>query len=322
MTKNYGYGIGLKLLQQEGIEAIHNASLEILSEVGVKIAHKKAQEVLTGAGCTIDKEKDIVYFPKNVVIDAIDSLPKTTHVWYGRDPSKDFDSEKNKVRFGSSGTCPYINDLYTGERRLTTLADVELTAKIIDGIDSIPAYMLAVPACDIPPELMSLYQSVAILKNTSKNFVNTHETPWIFTQQLRMYELVAGGKEAFRQRPFAAVAVLPVSPLELLTDEVEAMFMGLEYDMPIDFFNDTMAGSTAPATLAGTLVVINAEILAGVTLAQNIKKGARCIYGTSSSIMDFKAMTTTIGAPEHAMISACAVQLSQYYNMTSITGGT
>ncbi len=321
MQQDYSaYGMGLQVLSESDLDAIHDATLDVLSSVGIRCTSKKAQELMAGAGCTIDAEKDIIHFPPQVVMNALSHIPKSW-MTYGVDPAMDWEVELNRVRLGNSGICPYIVDLYTGERRASTLDDVAMTARIVDAMDEIPSYMLAVPAQDVPQPVMSLYQSATILQNTTKHFENMHDNCWVLEKQLRMYALVAGGKDQFRERPFSGLAVDPVSPLEILGEEADMMFLALDYNMPITFFNDIMAGSTAPATLAGTLVVLNAEILAGVTIAQTIKPGACVRYGTSSTIMDFRNNNTPIGGPEHGLISAASAQLSRRYNMPSITGG-
>lgn len=320
--EKFGFGKGLKFLSENDLDAIHEATLNVLETVGCKMANKRAQDLMEGYGCTIDREKDIIHFPRNVVEDALDWLPSPSYTHYGIDPSKDYEVEPNRVYIGNSGIAPFIYDLYTGERRSTTLNDVRMTARIIDAIDVFPNYMLTVPANDVPPEVMSLYQSYVILTNTSKSFTNMHDNPWLFGYQLRMYELVAGGKEAFKERPFTRIAVDPVSPLEILGDEIEMLFMAIDAGMTATFFTDSMSASTSPATLAGALVCINAETLAGVTLAQHIKKGTRCNYGTSSTIMDFKSMNTPIGAPEHALITCGVIQLAHRYKLNTIVGGT
>ena len=50
--------------------------------------------------------------------------------------------------------------------------------------------------------------------------------------------------------------------------------------VPVNVLSMAMAGASAPVSLAGTLVMHNAEVLAGITLAQLTVKGAPAIYGS------------------------------------------
>ena len=82
-----------------------------------------------------------------------------------------------------------------------------------------------------------------------------------------------------------------------------------------------MAGGTAPVTLAGALVNHNAEILAGLTLAQATRRGAPVIYGSSTTAMDLKMATAAVGTPECALISGAVARLARYYELPSYVAG-
>ena len=83
-----------------------------------------------------------------------------------------------------------------------------------------------------------------------------------------------------------------------------------------------LCGATTPATIAGTLVCTNAEILGGIVLAQLVNPGSPILYGSSTTIMDMKTAQSPVGAPEHAMCSAAVGQLGHYYGIPTNVGGT
>ena len=82
-----------------------------------------------------------------------------------------------------------------------------------------------------------------------------------------------------------------------------------------------MSGASSPMTLAGTLVVHNAEILAGIVLAQLVNPGTPCMYGSSTSIFDMKHGTATVGAPEFGMLSAAVAEMAHFYEVPVTVGG-
>ena len=57
-------------------------------------------------------------------------------------------------------------------------------------------------------------------------------------------------------------------------------------------------------TLAGTLVTHNAEVLAGIVLGQLTERGSKVLYGSSTTAMDLRLVTASVGSPECALISA------------------
>ena len=82
-----------------------------------------------------------------------------------------------------------------------------------------------------------------------------------------------------------------------------------------------MAGGSSPVTLAGTLVTHNAEVLAGITLAQLTERGCPVMYGSSTTAMDLKLAAASVGSPEIAMISAAVAQMARRYLLPSFVAG-
>ncbi len=83
-----------------------------------------------------------------------------------------------------------------------------------------------------------------------------------------------------------------------------------------------LAGANNPITLAGMVVNQNVEALTALILAQLVRKGTRTMFGTVSTIMDMRTMTTPFGAPEMGMLSSAAVKMAQYYGLPCIVPGS
>ena len=94
-----------------------------------------------------------------------------------------------------------------------------------------------------------------------------------------------------------------------------------EYGQPCIVAPLIMGGASGPIKIAGLLAQQNAEILAGITLAQLINEGAPIIYGSASSITDLKTGSLSIGAPELAQIVSGTAQIARYYSIPSRAGG-
>jgi trimethylamine--corrinoid protein Co-methyltransferase len=82
-----------------------------------------------------------------------------------------------------------------------------------------------------------------------------------------------------------------------------------------------MAGLTGPVNLAGALALQNAEILAGLTLAQLVRAGTPVIYGSASAPVDMKTGALAVGAPELSIIISAAAKMAKFYNLPSRCGG-
>ena len=82
-----------------------------------------------------------------------------------------------------------------------------------------------------------------------------------------------------------------------------------------------MAGASSPVSLSGTLVTHNAEVLAGITLAQLTERGAPVVYGSSTTAMDLRLASASVGSPECGLINAAVAQLARCYLLPSWVAG-
>ena len=97
---------------------------------------------------------------------------------------------------------------------------------------------------------------------------------------------------------------------------------GSRQALPLMILSMALSGGSSSVHLAGTLVSHNAEVLSGITLAQLVDKGARCFYGSSTTAMDLRFGSASVGSPEAALIGAATAGLAKYYNLPSyISGG-
>jgi trimethylamine--corrinoid protein Co-methyltransferase len=136
-----------------------------------------------------------------------------------------------------------------------------------------------------------------------------------------MAALVLGGVDAVRERPIVGFGVCPVSPLKLPRDATEVIIETARLGLPDTILSMAMAGGSSPVTLAGTLVTHNAEVLAGITLAQLTERGCPVIYGSSTTAMDLRLAAASVGCAELALISAGATQLARQYRLPSYIAG-
>ncbi|MCP4454804.1 MAG: trimethylamine--corrinoid methyltransferase, partial [Planctomycetes bacterium] len=83
----------------------------------------------------------------------------------------------------------------------------------------------------------------------------------------------------------------------------------------------SIAGATSPVTMEGTLVVQNAEVLAGIVLSQLVREGAPVVFAGSSSATAMRYGTLSIGAPEMAINTAATAQMARFYDLPCRGGG-
>jgi trimethylamine--corrinoid protein Co-methyltransferase len=313
-------GFSLNTLTDDQLDAIHQATLEVLEQTGLFVETREALEVFDGAGATIDRKNKIVKIPPHLVEDAIRSAPSKI-LLAGRNPENDKILEADRVHFTNFSEGVEVIDPYTGERRTPTKADLANAAKIVDYLDDIDVCEKAVGASDVPPETVPLHNAEAMLVHTTKHCCVGPGDGFLLKKLVEMAAAVAGGLKKLKKRPILSFTTCPVSPLQLIQECCEIIMESARTGSVINILSMAMAGGTAPVSLAGTLVTHNAEVLGGITLNQLVAKGAPVIYGSSTTAMDLKLGTASVGTPECAIISGAVARLARYYALPSYVAG-
>ena len=105
-------------------------------------------------------------------------------------------------------------------------------------------------------------------------------------------------------------------------DTLDIILLFAEYGQPVIITPGAMAGTTGPVTLAGTIALSNAEILAGISVAQMIREGTPVMYGMQSTAADMKTGAIADGSPERALCVAYGARLAKKYGIPYRSGGT
>jgi trimethylamine--corrinoid protein Co-methyltransferase len=305
----------LKILTDDKVEDIHEASLEILEKTGVRFDSENARSRLLKAGASKHPtRKDVLTFSRSYVEESIKKIPRFGK-YYARDPKNDmvFDGEHQFAH--SLGGNPNILDLETGKERMAGLEDVEKTVKIMDALPNCHSISNLVVATDVPPELLVVKTMEAMMKNSSKCISGYALNLPTVEILVKMWSCVTGGVEELRKRPLLDVYGSPSSPLTYDAHAADVMVRGAEYGTPVDLVPCPICGGTAPMTLAGGLAQQNAELLAGVMLVQTVSTKVPMMYSGRLSMMDQRYGRNVWGNPEMALASAATVQIAHKYHM-------
>lgn len=313
-------GCSLNLLSEANLEQIHLATLEVLEDVGVKIECQEALAIFKAAGARVEEDTHIVHIPPYIVEEAIQAAPKR-FVCAGRDRKNDFLLEAGRVNFIPFGEGVKVIDPYTKEVRESTKKDAAQLAILTDYLDQIDLSFDTVIARDVPAESLPLHTLEAQANNTTKCLWSSPEGRRSAEYLIEMAKLIAGGADKLAERPMVLGGGCPISPLTLSKEFAESLMAYAEANVPFMSLSMALSGGTAPTTLGGTLVTHNAEVLAAITLSELTRKGVPVIYGSSTTNLDLRKGTATVGSPELALISAGVAQLARFYQIPSFVAG-
>jgi trimethylamine---corrinoid protein Co-methyltransferase len=313
-------GLSLNVFTPDELEDIHLATLEVLERHGVFVEDEAALDVLADGGCRVDRERRMVRIPPFVVEDAIRSAPSRLCL-AGRDPKNDYVIEADRVGFTSFGEGVLIVDPQSGELREPTKADVGDAARICDYLDSVDVYERAIGAADVPQQVGQLHNAEATFANTTKHVFMGPFSGYLLGKIADVAAAIAGGRDELRERPLISFITCPVSPLKLVRDTCEIIMGAAREGMCCNILSMAMAGGSSPVTLAGTLVTHNAEVLAGITLSQLTERGSPVVYGSSTTAMDLRLASASVGSPECGLIGAAVAQMARRYLLPSWVAG-
>jgi trimethylamine--corrinoid protein Co-methyltransferase len=302
----------LKVLSNEDVEYIHEASLRILEEVGVQVPNAEVADMLKSVGCEVNLNTSIVKIPESIVVEMVRKASKNFTIYSRNDRRATFGDGKFKVL--SSGGMMNVIDPSANERRAATLKDTVNAVKLGDALENIDIVgSLFVPQ-DVPTQLADVYMHATLIKYTSKPFF-----AWIYSAQsaeyiLRMWTVVTG--EACGKKPLSLGFFEPISPLKFSPHSLPILKLFAEHRIPVCFAPMVMASATGPATLAGTLALENTEILAGVVIAEVLGPGTPILYGGIPHILDQRTGNISFGSPEQGLMAIAMVQIGEYYGFT------
>ena len=303
-------------LTHQEVETIHQKAFDILEEVGVGFEDGlEALEMLDQAGCTIDTQTHKVFIPRDLVTKMVSQAPGEFTL-FSRDGKNNLFIGKDRVYAGTGGTTVNILDLKTGKQRGTLLKDQYSITKLVDTLDNIHFYQSAVAPLDIPVERYDPNILFTAMMGTTKHIMFGCSFCSGLEEAFKIASLVAGGDEILRAKPiFSTTACVIISPLKFCSQSVAKIQQAAKLGIPTSITSAPMSGSTAPMTMAGTLLQSHAEVMAGITVHQLTMPGAPVLYGALPGRADMISMGYRGGAIECGMMQAAQHQLSQHIDV-------
>ena len=305
-------------LTQEQMTKIHDASMNILCDVGVAFNEEESLDIFKKNGCKVDGKT--VFFSENEVRGALESAPQRFTL-AARNPAKSVQLGDDDFAFVPGYGAPFIISS-DGRKRNATMQDYDNFCKLVQTSKYIDmnGFMMVEPS-DIPPQTAHLDMLLSSIVLCDKPFMGSPVSKEGARDAIEMAGLVWGGKDKIKDTPVTVSLINSLSPLQFSEEMAGALIEMARYGQACVLASLAMAGASGPVELAGILAMQNAEILAGLTLAQLVRPGVPIIYGSTSSPMDMRTGGLSIGAPELSMIVSCTAQMARFYHLPSRSGG-
>jgi trimethylamine--corrinoid protein Co-methyltransferase len=306
-----------ELLDEDGLDVLHNASLEVLAEVGIDFYDEEARNILKAHGARV--EGDTAYFEPEVIEEYVGKAPET-FTQIARNEDNHLTIGGDHVTFAPVYGPPFVLDKKWG-RRQATLEDFQNFIKL--------AYMspymhhsggTIVEPTDVPAGTRHLDMIYSHIKYSDKAFMGSVTSAENAADSVRMAEILYGEDE-IRENP-ALISLINISSPRRLDDKMLGalkVYAGARQAVIITPF--ILAGAMSPVTIAGTVVQQNAEALAGITFAQMVEAGTPVVYGSFLTNTDLKTGAPMFGTPESQIAIYVSAQLARRYRLPFRGGG-
>ncbi len=304
----------LLLLDDNLIARILDEAYQLLLKPGIKVNNDEARELLAAAGAQIDPETNVAHIPEQIVRKALATAPREFYL-YDLDGNPTVKYGGDAVHFdpGSSGIAMLNPE--TLEHETTETAHLLKLIKVAEQLPQYDAQSTAVVCHDVPQTIQDSYRLYLALMYSKKPIVTGAFTNKTVIEMIDMLSILAGGKEAAREKPRAIFDVCPAPPLIWSNFGAGNLIELARAGIPAEIVSVPLSGAAAPVTMLGTVTQHTAECLAGITIHQLAKAGSPVVWGGAACIFDMKKGATPMGSVETAMLDCSYAQVAKSLGM-------
>lgn len=302
-----------KVLSDDHVEHIHHSSLRLLHTTGMRVLQPQARGILAAAGCVVD---DLMVRFDPELIESMVALAPSTFMLRARNPARDLTIGGRNVVFTSVGGPAFANDVERGRRPGTHTEQMEYL-RLVQSLDVIQQEGGGpFEAMDLAPETRHLDLCHSLIRLLDKNWQGIALGRDRAADCIEMAAIALGtDRDGLAVRPALLTIVNTNTPLTLDIPMAEGLIELAGAGQAVCVTPFTLAGAMAPATLAGALVLQNAEMLAVGTLIQLVRPGAPMVYGSFTSNVDMRSGSPAFGTPEYTKAAQASGQLARRYGL-------
>ncbi len=289
---------------------VHEATLELLARVGVEVKYEPALDLFRAAGADVRERR--VRLSAALVEAALASAPREWPLKPRGGDTEPLMLRDGEVYYGTGSDVLYVRASETGERRRARRDDVEGAAALCEKLPNIDFVMSMGLPEDAPQEIDDLVQVVAMLRGTRKPLLVAPRDGSVLARMQEM-AAVCGERDSF------AIYAMPSPPLMHDADALTKVIGCAELLIPVVYAPAPNMGATGPRSIAGSVLLGNAETLSGLVLHQHVKPGAPFVYGVGAGAMDMRTMTDPYVAPDAILAQQVGTDLARHYGLPSFS---
>jgi trimethylamine---corrinoid protein Co-methyltransferase len=292
--------LNTQILSKENVETIYSKCLKFLSDKGVKVEHADALKIIDQAGAMVDHKNQIVRFPVDLIESALSTVPKKFLFGDVMIPHPE-----NSFYAMTTAGAVYYNNPESGAIDYATLADLQNLLQLQELLDDISITSYPMPN-DVPKGSQEVHGVRAALGSTTK-ILSLMPNTVLQTEHLFELLRIITDEEALRKKSSLLVIQSLLSPFTYKELDAEVMIQSCRSGYPLLTCTSSIAGASAPFTIAGHVLVTAIELLSSLVMTQLIKTGSPVIASLALGRMDMAKGNCFIGV-EHVLTHAALAQ--------------
>jgi trimethylamine---corrinoid protein Co-methyltransferase len=292
-------------MDERDLEQINHASLHILETIGVRLEHDEVLQRILAAGAKPGSDPYVVRLPRPLIEEALAQAPPNVILTSTEGKQTRLNCTSDPVYW----TCPVLH-VWTGEsRREVTSTDLAAIGRIASELEHVQGVM-GVAMADVLPQHRDFVGVRILAENTSRHIRALCFSGPGMQALISMKSLLPGN--------WFSLGFTAHGPLRWTHLALDIFLASAGHGIPVTINGEPMAGVTGPVTLAGTVAVGNAEILAGIVVNQVLEPGRPVIYNFGlAHVFDMKHATAVTGGPENALLAEASAALGRFYGLPS-----
>ena len=308
----------LSLLDDALIARILEEAYQLMLKPGIKVQNAEARRLLAEAGAQVDEESMVVRIPEQIVVKALETVPRVFHLYdYEGNPKIQYGGDAVHFDPGSSGISVLIPE--TLEHKTAETEDLLRVIKIAESLPQYDAQSTAVVCHDVPKDIHDLYRLYLVMMYSKKPIVTGAFTNQTVHAMIDMLAIFSGGRDNLRSKPRAIFDACPSPPLIWSNFGAGQLIELARAGVPAEIVSMPLAGAAAPVTLLGAVTQHAAECLSGITIHQLAHAGSPIVWGGAPAIFEMRKGGTPYGAIETAMIDSSYAQVGKALGLPTHT---
>jgi trimethylamine--corrinoid protein Co-methyltransferase len=307
-----------EILTPEALETIEANAETILEEIGVNfVENPGALALWREAGADVRGER--VHIPRGLARQLISTAP-ARFTQRARNPERSVEIGGRNLVLAPVYGPPFVRD-YEGGRRYATMEDFRRFVKLV--YQSKWLHHSGGTVCeptDVAVNKRHLDMLHAHMTLSDKPFMGSVTDPKRAEDSVRMCEILFG-EDVVAAEPVMTSLININSPLTFDNVMMGALEVYARAGQACIVSPFIVGGAMAPVTVAGTLVQLLAEVMAGIAYSQLLRPGAPVIFGAFVTSIDMNSGAPTMGTPEASQILYGAGQLARRLGLPFRSGG-